>query len=218
MKLVAIDICKSFGNKEVLDRLSFQLDSNEIYGLFGRNGSGKSTFLKILFGMLRADSGQFFLNQQHYDPYKSFADQKIGYLPQNNMFPASIKVRDLIPMVVPESKVQDTVFYTPGIPELAAQTVGSLSEGQKTLLGVILSCNLPHPILLLDEPFSMTDPLTIERIKDQILQTSQNKSVIITDHYYTDVLDIATRSGLINKGKLVNVSGKSDLQKLGYTR
>lgn len=218
MKLVGINISKKFSNNTVLDSVSFQVDTGEIFGLFGRNGSGKSTLLKILFGQLEADSGDFFLNQEAYKPYKSFGQQKVAYLPQSNMYPKNLKVRDLIPMMIPEGETQDKVFYAPGIENYTRKWVGSLSEGERTHLGVVLSCHLPHPVLLLDEPFSMTDPLTIQNIKDQIVKVSEYKSIIITDHYYKDVLDITTKSALMQDGKLLEIKDVEDLRAHGYTR
>jgi ABC-type multidrug transport system ATPase subunit len=218
MKLVALNIRKSFGNKTVLDDVSLQLDKGGICGLLGRNGAGKSTLLKILFGSLKADAGSLFLDQEPLEVYKKFRLQKIGYLPQYQMYPKQLKVKDLIPMTCPDADVQDRIFYTPGIHELTKKWVGSLSEGQRTFLGVVLACYLPHGVLLMDEPFSMTDPKTIEQIKELLLKTSAAKAILITDHYYHDVLEICQKTQVLHQGKLIEVTDKKDLKALKYIR
>lgn len=218
MKLVAINIRKSFGDKTVLEDVSLQLDKGGICGLLGSNGAGKSSLLKILFGNLKADAGSLFLNQEPLEVYKKFRSQKIGYLPQNQMYPKQLKVKDLIPMTCPDADVQDRIFYTPGIHELTKKWVGSLSEGQRTFLGVVLACHLPHGVVLMDEPFSMTDPKTIEQIKELLVKTSAAKAILITDHYYHDVLEICQETQVLHQGKLIEVADKKDLKALKYIR
>ena len=218
MKLVALNIRKSFGNKTVLEDVSLQLDKGGVCGLLGSNGAGKSTLLKILFGNLKADAGSLFLNQEPFEVYKKFRSQKIGYLPQNQMYPKQLKVKDLIPMTCPDADIQDRIFYTPGIHELTKKWVGSLSEGQRTFLGVVLACHLPHGVVLMDEPFSMTDPKTIEQIKELLVKTSAAKAILITDHYYHDVLEICQKTQVLHQGKLIEVADKKDLKALKYIR
>ena len=218
MKLVAVNIRKQFADKPVLDKVSLQLETGEILGLFGRNGSGKSTLMKILFGSMKADSGEFYLDQRSFEPFGKFQQQQIAYLPQQNMYPRFLKVRDLIPMTIPEGEIQDKVFYSPGIDEYTSKWVHSLSEGQRTHLGVVLSCYLPHPVLMLDEPFSMTDPKTIERIKEIIIETSKSKALILSDHYYKDVLEVSSKNSLLKEGQLFNISGPEALKSHEYTR
>lgn len=218
MKLVALNIRKSFGDKTVLEDVSLQLDKGGVCGLLGSNGAGKSTLLKIIFGNLKADAGSLFLNQEPFEVYKKFRSQKIGYLPQNQMYPKQLKVKDLIPMTCPDADIQDRIFYTPGIHELTKKWVGSLSEGQRTFLGVVLACHLPHGVVLMDEPFSMTDPKTIEQIKELLVKTSAAKAILITDHYYHDVLEICQKTQVLHQGKLIEVADKKDLKALKYIR
>ena len=218
LKLVGLNITKSFGSTKILEDVSLQINSGGILGLLGRNGCGKSTLLKILFGSLKANSGFFYLNQEVYEPYLNFKQQKAAYLAQDSMYPRQLKVKDLIPMVCPDGSIQDRIFYTPGIHELTKKWVGSLSEGQRTYLGVVLSCYMPHPVLLLDEPFSMTDPKTIEQIKSLLEETAKQKAVLITDHYYHDVMEICSEIRVLQLGKLHEIKQEEDLKRLGYIR
>ncbi|MDC7999012.1 ATP-binding cassette domain-containing protein [Gilvibacter sediminis] len=218
MKLVGLNITKSYGANKILEDVSLQINAGGIFGLLGRNGCGKSTLLKILFGSLKADTGSFYLNQETYEPYHNFRQQKVAYLAQDGMYPRQLKVKDLIPMACPEGAVQDRIFYTPGIHELTKKWVSSLSEGQRTYLGVVLSCYMPHSVLLLDEPFSMTDPKTIEQIKILLEETAKHKAVLITDHYYHDVMELCSEIKVLQQGKLYETSTEEDLKRLGYIR
>lgn len=219
-------VYKSFDKKEVLSDVSFALKSGEILGLFGKNGSGKSTLLKILFGSLKADSLDLRLNGSSLISKTIIPDQIIGYLPQNNFLPKHLKVRDMIPYFYENGEDQDLIFRAPFIEKIAKRKIGTLSIGESRYLELVLVAHLSHPFLLLDEPFSMIEPLYKERIKDLLISLTKdnsgngltNKGIIMTDHYYPDVLEVATKSMVIVNGVSRQVKNKSDLQKEGYLR
>lgn len=219
-------VYKSFDTKEVLSDVSFTLKSGEILGLFGKNGSGKSTLLKILFGSLKADSLDLRLNGSSLISKTIIPKQIIGYLPQNNFLPKHLKVRDMIPYFYENGEDQDLIFRAPLIEKIAKRKIGTLSLGQSRYLEILLVSHLDHPFLLLDEPFSMIEPLYKEKIKDLLIALTRDnsgnglttKGIIMTDHYYPDVLEVATKSMVIVNGVSRQVKNKSDLQKEGYIR
>lgn len=211
-------VYKSFDKKEVLKDVSFTLKSGEILGLFGKNGSGKSTLLKILFGSLKADSLDLRLNGSSLISKTIIPKQIIGYLPQNNFLPKHLKVRDMIPYFYENGEDQDLIFRAPFIEKIAKRKIGTLSIGESRYLELVLVAQLSHPFLLLDEPFSMIEPLYKEKIKELLFSLQEKKGIIITDHYYPDVLEVATKSMVIVNGVSRQVKNKSDLQKEGYLR
>ncbi len=216
--LVLHNISKSFENKPVLKEVTFSLETEEILGLFGRNGSGKSTLLKILFGNVKADSIRAEINNQPLPISEVIPKRLIGYLPQHPFLPKQTKVRDVIIMYHPNEKEQDAVFYDSHIATMTHKRTSDLSLGELKYFEVVLLSQLSHPFLMLDEPFSMLEPLHKEKLKERLLEIKKTKGIIITDHYYNDVLEIATKSMVIKDGVGFQVNSIEDLKEFEYLR
>lgn len=214
--LVLHNLSKSFKKKKVLKDVSFSLSTGEVLGLFGRNGSGKSTLLNILFGTLKPDSIELVLNTQRLNSLKVLKEQLIGYVPQHPFLPRNIKVRDAIVMFHPHEKQQDFIFYDAHIATMTHKQINELSLGELKYVEVLLISQLPHPFLLLDEPFSMLEPLYKEKLKTILLEVQKTKGIIITDHYYKDVLEVATKSILLKEGISHLVHSLDDLKAFDY--
>ena len=152
------------------------------------------------------------------NPSEVIQKQYIGYLPQHPFLPKDAKVRDLIPIYHSSQEKQDAVFYNSHVAKITARRVGDLSQGERKYFEVVLLGNLEHPFLMLDEPFSMLEPLQIEAVKEFLLQLKKTKGLIITDHYYNDVLDITTQNIVIKEGKTITVDGTEGLRKFEYLR
>ena len=210
------NVSKNFGKKKVLQDISFQLQTGEILGLFGRNGSGKSTLLKILFGKLKATNAVVTINGNPVKTSNIIPKQWIAYLPQHPFLPKNLKVRDCIPIFHNNQEAQDRIFYDPHIASMTAKQIGSLSLGELKYLEVMLLSYLPHPFLMLDEPFSMLEPLHKEKLKSNLTHLKTTKGIIITDHYYQDVLQISTQNMIIKNGKGIIINDKEDLKEFGY--
>ncbi len=215
-KFSVVELSKQFGKRRLLDAISLELAQGQIVSLFGRNGCGKSTLLQILFGVCKADTLDIRYNDQKLTPKFLIKSQILGCLPQHGFLPKSMKVRDVIPLFHPQSETQDRIFYDQHIPKIAHQKIGALSLGQARYLEVILLLYLPHQFLLLDEPFSMIEPRYKEAIKEILVSLKAKKGMLITDHYYQDVLDISDRNLVLDKGKLHQAPNIKALQELGY--
>jgi ABC-type multidrug transport system ATPase subunit len=208
---------KSFGKRHILTDISFECRTGEIMGVFGRNGSGKSTLLKILFGTIQADAVQVFINEKAIEVGKVIVNKQMAYLPQEGFLPKDMKVREVIPLLFNDGCAQNKIFYAPRIAVLDKKKVGTLSHGELRYLEILLIAHLEHPFLLMDEPFSMIEPLYKDIIKELLLSLKEKKGIIITDHYYTDVLQIADKNLYIKNGISYEIAGKEDLAKHGYT-
>ena len=217
-RLEVKELRKSFGKKLILDDLSFSCKTGEIIGIFGRNGSGKSTLLKTILGTLKADSGGIMIDGNKMHASAVIPSQKIGFLPQDPFLPKEMKVRDVIPLIFPKGEEQDKIFYSEGVPGFDRKKVGKLSTGELKYFELLLLCHMKHPFLFLDEPFSMQQPQHIDRIKKLLLSLTATKALVITDHYYADVLDIATSGFIIKNGKAFNVEGEQDLIEHEYLK
>ena len=217
-------IQKNFGAKSILDEVDFELQTGEILGVFGRNGSGKSTLLKIIFGTQTAEAGRLKVNERYYPVRKNIwhkpriiESQQIGYLPQFSFLPKGAKVWDVIPKYL-KGQEQDLVFQAPRISKIAGRKIGELSLGERRYLEVLLVGNLGHPFLLLDEPFSMVEPLFKDLIHEFLISLKVKKGILITDHYYQDVWQLSDRKVVLTCGKLVPISELEELIQAGYLR
>ncbi|QHV95698.1 ATP-binding cassette domain-containing protein [Spirosoma endbachense] len=216
MLLEVKKIEKNFGTRAILKQGSLELRTGETVGIFGRNGAGKSTLMKILFGTMRANASSLYIDSIPFNPSTNIAGKLIAYLPQHSFLPRGLKVRDLIPLIISDGERQNQVFYSPGVASFDNQRIGSLSLGILKYLEFLLLAYLDHPFLMLDEPFSMIDPLYHEIIKKVILSLRASKGILVTDHYYDTVWDVTTRNYVLVDGSLSLIKAKDDLSTYGY--
>jgi len=209
-------ISKSFGKNEILKDIFFSCKTGEITGLFGRNGCGKSTLLKIIYGTLKANRCVMSIDGKAIHPSEVIPKKLIAYLPQHRFLPKVPRVRDIIPVYYSSEEKQDAIFYDPLIAQISAKRVSELSIGQLRYFQVLLIGYLEHKFIMFDEPFSMIDPLYKEKISELLIKIKQRKGIILTDHYYNDVLDITNQNLLIKSGNIHKVNSKEELIKLKY--
>ncbi|HEY4324149.1 MAG TPA: ATP-binding cassette domain-containing protein [Mucilaginibacter sp.] len=212
-KIVAENISIAFGTREILKCVNLTCFIGEILAILGRNGTGKSTLFNVMFGTFNSKNSLIYYNDQPV----SCAELKsiIGFHTQQIMLPKNLSVNNLIEMYIDPSK-QNNVFYAKGVHELQAKKVGKLSLGQQRYLQLLLLLNLNHKFLILDEPFSMVEPLVRTFVKELILEYKQKKGFIITDHYYLDVIEIANNVKLLKDGNLIDINSFNDLHDLNY--
>jgi lipopolysaccharide export system ATP-binding protein len=207
-------IRKSFGDKQVLTDISLTCQPGDIIGLLGRNGTGKSTLLKIIFGTLYTDYKFIRINDEILNqPFKS--KSKIAYLPQDNFLPKNITVNKAVE-IYSDDFDQKVFLEDDVLSKVTGTKIGNLSGGESRYLEVKLLLNLDSVFLLLDEPFNGISPLHVELIKTMILKKSSQKGIILTDQDYRNVLDIANRFCLLFDGGLKSVKTRQDLIDWGY--
>lgn len=215
-ELVIHKISKKFKQRIVLTDVSFSIKTGEILGVFGRNGCGKSTLLKIMFGVLPADYQEIVLDNECFNPADNIKLMHISYLPQDSFLPNNLTVREAIPMYYKDGKAQDKIFYAPRIARFERQKIGNLSLGERRYFEVVLISRLPHKFLMLDEPFSMIEPLYQQAIKELLTDLKKEKGILITDHYYQNVLAVSDRKLILKDGKAIEIEDKNDLIENGY--
>lgn len=210
------DLSKSYGKKTILKDINLQCKIGEIIGVFGRNGTGKSTLLKCIFGTVKADSILIKINSEIISQKDIIPSKKIASLPQDTFLPKEQKVRAIIPLFFPNGDDQNKIFYSPQISSFEKTKIGKLSLGQLRYLEILIIGNLNHPFLMLDEPFSMIEPIYKDVIKKLLLKLKKSKGIILTDHYYNDVLEITNKNFVIKNAKKIEIMDKADLVKYEY--
>jgi len=213
--LLEIDsIRKEYGENQVLTDISLKCQPGDIIGLLGRNGSGKSTLLKIIFGTLYTNFKFIRLNGEVLDQPFKFKN-KISFLNQDNFLPKNITVSQIVDFY--SDNLDQTGFLNDEILEKVTNTrIKNLSGGESRYLEVKLILNLDSEFVLLDEPFNGISPIHIDSIKEMITEKSSKKGIILTDHDYRNVLDVANRHYLLFDGGLKIIRSKEDLIDWGY--
>lgn len=213
--LLEIDsVIKTFDRWQILTDIYLRCETGEIIGLIGRNGTGKSTLLKIVFGTLSAERKFVRINNKVLtNPY--LAKNEICYLPQNDFIPSHLKVSKAAKLYIDASKM-DAFFDDALIQPIKENKIGCISGGELRYLEIKLLLYTDCKFIMLDEPFNGVSPVIIEKIKQLLLEKSKTKGIILTDHDYRNVLDIATRLCLIFDGGIKNLKDKNELVKWGY--
>ena len=213
--LLEVDsIRKEFGTKQVLTDIYLKCQPGDIIGLLGRNGSGKSTLLKIVFGTLYTDYKFIRINESILNqPFKT--KNTIAYLNQDNFLPKNITVKQVVEIY--SDDLDQKVFLDDEVlSKVLGTKIRNLSGGESRYLEVKLVLNLDTLFVLLDEPFNGISPIHIDLLKKMILNKSSKKGIILTDHDYRNVLDIATKYFLLFDGGLKTIGTKQDLIDWGY--
>lgn len=207
-------IRKSFGLNQVLTDVYLKCLTGDVIGLLGRNGTGKSTLLKIIFGTLCTDCKFIRINDSVLDqPYKT--KNLVGFLNQDNFLPKHLTVRQIANLC--STNLDQNEFLSDDVLSKVVDTkIRFLSGGESRYLEVKLILYLDSLFVLLDEPFNGISPLHIDLIKKMILEKSAKKGIILTDHDYRNVLDIANKYYLLFDGGVKKVKTKQDFINWGY--
>jgi len=215
LNLLEIDsVVKSFDMHVVLTDIYLKCQTGDIISMLGRNGTGKSTLLKILFGTLQADRKFIRIDGKVYNqPYKTI--NEICYLPQDSFLPKHMSIEKTIELYLGKDKVQN--FLEDSIlQKLNTSKIAHLSGGELRYLEIKLLLQTDCKFLLLDEPFNGVSPILVGEIKKLILKTSEFKGIILTDHDYRNVLDVANQFCLIYDGGIKKIDDKQELVRWGY--
>ncbi len=213
--LLEVDsVMQVYGDRQVLTDIFLKCETGDIIGILGRNGCGKSTLLKIIFGAVKSGYKFVRINGEVYpEPYK--AANLVGYLPQHNFLLPHLTIRKITELYLDKDQVEPFLGDTI-IGHLQNSQINSLSGGELRYFEIKLMLNSAYQFIMLDEPFNGVAPIVVERLKEMITDYSKTKGIILTDHDYNNVLDVATRYCLIHDGAIKNISDREDLGRWGY--
>jgi ABC-type multidrug transport system ATPase subunit len=212
------NVNKSFKNRHILKNISLEIETGQTIVIFGRNGSGKSTLLKLIYGTLKADHIELEINGEFVKSNNVILDNRIGYLPQHTFLPKNLKVSEIIAMYFEDGEQQNKLFYASRINAIQNRKISQLSLGERRYFEILLLGNLNHEFLLLDEPFSMVEPIYIEIIKEYLNNLKATKGIILTDHYYEDAIAVSDTIFLIKDGNKIEINKREDLITHGYLK
>lgn len=202
----------SFWGRSVLSGCYLNCKRGEVVGLLGRNGSGKSSLLKIIFGSLKADFKHLRLNGQIIQT--GYLTGTIAYLPQQNCMLPFLKISEVFQKFSPFIKEQLSAenlwnFDT-------NSRLDELSNGQRRFLECLWILSKPAECILLDEPFSAIAPIQIEFLQKVIIEIGRKKAIVLTDHMYRSLLLVSNRIVLLHNNAVYNINNTDDLVRYSY--
>ena len=187
-RLEADSIWLEYGNHKILQSVYLRVDKGQIVGLLGRNGSGKSSLLEIIYGVKATQNSSVRIDGTYVN--KLYQHRGIlAYLPQKHFVPGHLTVEQALDLY--QSDWLEASFYFPELTKLVPCRFKHLSGGQQRLVETIMILASPAPLIILDEPFSNVMPLHVETLKTWLVSLKNRKGILITDHYYQDVLTIS---------------------------
>ncbi|TYQ16357.1 UNVERIFIED_CONTAM: ABC-2 type transport system ATP-binding protein [Acetivibrio alkalicellulosi] len=224
MSIISISgLVKRFGNVIAVDNLNLNIAKNELFGLLGANGAGKSTTIKILSGLLKPNSGSVHIAGMNISTNAFDIKKIIGVIPQDLAIYENISARENIEFFARLYGVRGKTLNT--MVNNALEFVGlfdnqnekpkSFSGGMKRKLN--MACSIVHnpEIIIMDEPTVGIDTHSRNQILESVKKLkNQGTTIIYTTHYIDEAEDLCDRVGIIDKGKLIACGSKEELKNL----
>jgi lipopolysaccharide export system ATP-binding protein len=212
--LSAVDIRKTYRNRQVVKGVSLNLRRGEVVGLLGPNGAGKTTCFYMITGLIRVDSGQILIDGQDVTnlPMYQRARLGVGYLPQEPSIFRGLTVEQNVMAVVElvekdrarRIEICDGLMKELRVDHLRDSPATGLSGGERRRVEIARALATRPAFMLLDEPFAGIDPLAISDIRDLILfLKSRGIGILITDHNVRETLEIVDRASIIYDGEVL---------------
>ena len=207
-------LVKTYGQRRVVDHVDIRLRAGEIVGLLGPNGAGKTTTFYMIVGLVPATEGKVYLDKLDITRTAMFRRARlgIGYLPQEPSVFRKLTVEENIRAIaetLPVSRSEcrqiiDRHLEELGLTSLASQKAFTLSGGERRRLEISRALVTEPKFLLMDEPFSGVDPISVSEVQDIILRLKEKGiGVLVTDHNVRETLRIVDRAFLLHEGRVL---------------
>ena len=220
LQLTAADLSKSYRGRKVVDGVSLTIAPGEVVGLLGPNGAGKTTTFHILVGLTRPDSGRVTLNGHDLTDFPMYlrARHGLGYLPQEPSVFRKLTVEENILAVLETLPLNgherrerlEELLNLMGLAHLRNHPSYTLSGGERRRVEIARTLVISPSFILLDEPFSGIDPVTVLDIQKIVRDLQQRGiGVLVTDHNVRETLRVTDRAYIIHNGRIFR-SGTPD--------
>lgn len=217
---------KRYNQHSVLKGISIRIEKGKITAIVGPNGSGKTTIIKTILGLVKADVGDITINNNPIFGQYEYK-RKIGYMPQTASFPENLRVSEVIKMISDlrneTISVESDLIEVLNLQPEMNKKVNALSGGNKQKLSAYIALIFEPEIIILDEPTAGLDPVTSTNFKQRILdERDKGKTIILTSHIMSEIEELADDIIFINDGRiflnsttkeLIEGSGCNNLEK-----
>jgi ABC-2 type transport system ATP-binding protein len=206
------------------DRLNLHIPAGEVFGLVGPNGAGKTTTLKMICGLAVPTSGRVTVNEIDVERHPEAAQRYIGYLADFFSLYDDLKVWEYLDYFAHAYKMNaaaipariDEVIARLGLESKRDSMIGGLSRGMKQRVGIARAVIHDPPVLILDEPTGGLDPKARVELKELLRELHRaGKTIFITSHILSDLEELCTSIGILEKGRLLRVGRLEDVMREG---
>ena len=222
LQLTAVELSKSYRGRKVVDSVSLQISPGEVVGLLGPNCAGKTTTFHLLVGLTRPDSGRVMLNGTDLTSFPMYlrARNGLGYLPQEPSVFRKLSVEENILAVLETLSMEgsgrrerlEELLDLMGLAHLRRHRADTLSGGERRRVEIARALVLSPSFILLDEPFSGIDPVTVLDIQKIVADLKQRKiGVLVTDHNVRETLRVTDRAYIIHNGRIFRAGTPQEL-------
>ena len=202
-----------FGRHRVLQDVYLKCETGQVTGLIGRNGTGKTCLMNIIYGKLKPTYQSVRINRKVYlKPYRK--PSEMMYLPQYNFIPRSLSLKRIFKDLKIDFSEFTNIF--PTFKKYYRSNLKKLSTGEQRIIEIYTILTSDTQFCMLDEPFSQVMPVHIESIKRLINKEKKKKGLLITDHLYKHIVEICDTIYLIANQKTYLTTSISDIEMLGY--
>lgn len=208
MGLVVQNVKKSYGDKTVVNGISFEMNHPGVFGLLGTNGAGKTTTIRMILGILKKDSGEINWNGKKVER----KNVNFGYLPEERGIYPKIKIIEQLTYFaklkgMKEAPAKEEIKKWAEklkVSDYLEMTAEKLSKGNQQKIQFIASILHSPELIILDEPFSGLDPVNTELLKNVIIElVKEGKYIIMSSHQMSSIEEFCTEVLILNKGKTV---------------
>lgn len=212
--LEADGIQLEFDGRKILSGIYVKCETGKITGLLGRNGQGKSCLMNIIYGSLSSEKSVRIDRKSIPEGFRN--PDLIRYLPQFHFIPHSLSLHRIFRDFDVNYRSFQVIF--PEFIHREKDSIGKLSGGERRLVELYTIIQSNSQFIMLDEPFTMLNPLQIEKVKALLIEEKKNKGILMTDHLYRHIVDLADSLYLLSNGRTVLTNSVEDLTILGYTK
>ena len=214
--IIATNVSKQFGKLKVLDNVSTTCSKGECIALIGPNGSGKTTIIKSILGMVVPDSGTIEFLGKNIRNHWQYRDE-IGYMPQIGRYPDNMSIGQVLDMMKDirnkKTALDEDLIKAFSLHNLLDKRMRTLSGGTRQKISAALAFLFDPSVLILDEPTAGLDPVSSELLKEKIIaEKEKGKLVLITSHVLSELDDLVTRIIYMQDGKLLFQKSIEDLK------
>jgi len=209
------NLYKKYGKNQVLSGVDLTINSGGIFAVLGPNGSGKTTLIKSILGMVIPNQGVIEVLNKNIKKNSAYRHQ-IDYLPQIANFPSNLKVRELIKMIKDLRGHTNEDLHLIELFKLEPfldKKLGNLSGGTKQKVNIVLTFMFDSPLIILDEPTTGLDPISLIRLKELIqTEKAKGKTILITSHIMSFVEEVSDEIVFLLEGKIYFKGSISELK------
>lgn len=206
---------KKFNKNIVLSGVNLEISEGGIFAVLGPNGSGKTTLIKSILGMVIPNKGEITVLGENIKQNSNYR-HKIDYLPQIANFPSNLKVKELIKMIKDlrrKTALDEQLIALFKLDPFLDKKLGNLSGGTKQKVNLVLTFMFDSPLIILDEPTTGLDPISLIRLKDLIqAEKAKGKTILITSHIMSFVEEVSDEIVFLLEGQIYFKGSISELK------